>query len=72
MRSEEHRKLLISIKKGELGYDEIMEMANRIIEGVYEEDSLENRFKNSDLPEEVSLEYIQESLMKVRKTFYKI
>jgi hypothetical protein len=38
MRSEEHRKLLISIKKGEMSYDEIMEMANRIIEGVYEDD----------------------------------
>ena len=72
MRNEEHRKLLISIKKGEMSYDEIMEMANRIIEGVYAEDSLENRFKNSDLPEEVSLKYIQDSLMKVRKEFYGI
>jgi uncharacterized protein len=74
MRNEEHRKLLISIKKGEFEYDDIIIMSNEIIEGdgVDKNTKLENKFKNSNLLKEVDLNYIQESLYNIRKKVYGI
>jgi predicted nucleotidyltransferase len=88
MRNSDHRELLIDIKKGKLEYEEIMDKANKIIYGYNPDNapqnyddiqdemnahtSLEELYKDSNLPEEVDLEYIQKSLLKIRKEFYGI
>lgn len=73
MRDEDDRNLLLSIKKGELSYEEIIEMSNKIIYGFnIDNKSLEEKYEKSSLPENVDLSFIKDIALKIRKEYYKI
>ncbi|MFN0204598.1 MAG: DNA polymerase beta superfamily protein [Bacteroidia bacterium] len=59
-----NREQLLTIRKGEYEYERLISEAEAKIE------KLEALYKNSDLPEEVNLEFVNELLVKVRKAFY--
>jgi len=60
-----NREYLLSIRSGEMNYDVLVADAERKIELV------DQIFDNSNLQEKISDEFVNELLLKVRKTFYK-
>ena len=61
-----NRKELLSIRKGEMEYDELIEKANRMIE------DLDCVYENSNLPESVDEKLIENLLLKIRIKRYNL
>lgn len=60
------REYLLSIRKGELNYDELLATAEEKIK------TIDELFKNSNLPDKVDREFTNDLLIKIRKQFYKL
>jgi len=65
-RSEEHRKLLLSIRHGEMEFEDLIKMAESKIE------LLDRTFDESDLPKTIDEEFIANLGMTIRKKFYNL
>lgn len=65
-RNEQQRNELLEVKKGKWLYEDIMNKCQELTNG------LEENYKNSDLPEIVSREFLIKTLLKYRKLFYNI
>lgn len=59
-----NREELLSIRRGEFSYDELIQKANEKIEGI------EEAFKVSDLQEVPDMDLIEKMLVKIRSDFY--
>ena len=60
------REYLLSIRRGEIDLETLIEMADQAIE------EMDNIFDNSDLPKKVNPELVNTLLIKIRKEFYGI
>jgi uncharacterized protein len=63
-RSEEDIKLLMSIRRGEMEYDDILSMADQKIK------EMDELFENSDLPENVDNQFVDNLLITIRQLRY--
>ena len=65
-RPENHRKLLLSIRHGEMEYDDLIQMAESKIE------LLDELFDKSDLPTSIDKKIIPSLELKIRKLRYNL
>jgi len=63
-RPKDHRELLLSIRRGEMEYDDILEKAETKIKELYE------AFEKTSLPEKVDRQFVDNLLVSIRKLRY--
>lgn len=63
-RSDEERKILMSIRKGDYDYEKLIEDAENLIK------LMDDNFDKSQLPDKIDKQMVDELLIKIRKEFY--
>jgi len=58
-----NRDYLLSVRKGQVKYDEIMDLIEK------KKELMDKIFENSDLPEEVDSDMVQDIILTIRRNF---